>query len=169
MKRIRFGDMQCSLARGLDLIGDWWSPLIIRDLYLGVSRFDDLVEDLGLSRNLLASRLKQLTEHGIIVREEYQQHPARYDYRLTAAGRDLVPIIIALTAWGNRWACPKEGPPIAFEHTGCGKDFQPAVVCAGCGEAITAETVRAHAGPGGRAKRGTRLIGRMLAARGPKA
>ena len=113
MKRTSFARMHCSLARGLDLIGDWWSPLIVRDLYLGVVRFDDLVEDLGISRNLLTRRLNALSKNGIVERHAYQRRPFRYEYRLSEAGRDLVPAILALTAWGDRWARPQRRKPDA--------------------------------------------------------
>src|SRR5579872_5016934 len=104
MERTSFAAMQCSLARSLEAIGDWWSPLIVRDLFLNVRRFDELVEDLGISRNLLARRLKFLIKKGVVARAAYRRAPVRYEYRLSAAGRDLVPVILALTAWGERWA-----------------------------------------------------------------
>ena len=107
MERTSFAEMRCSLARSLDLIGDWWSPLIVRDLFLGVVRFDDLVEDLGISRNLLTRRLKALVDGGVVERNAYQLRPARYEYRLTAAGRELVPVMLALPEWGDRWAAPR--------------------------------------------------------------
>jgi len=154
--------MRCSLARGLDLIGDWWSPLIIRDLFLNVVRFDELVEDLGISRNLLTRRLKSLAANGVIERTAYQQRPLRYEYRLTEAGRDLVPAILALTAWGDRWARPKEGSPILFVHKTCGHQFQPRVTCSVCGEAISADTVTPIAGPGGAAASGTKIVARRI-------
>jgi DNA-binding HxlR family transcriptional regulator len=154
--------MRCSLARGLDMIGDWWSPLIIRDLFLKVVRFDDLVEDLGISRNLLTRRLKRLVENGVIERVAYQQRPPRYEYRLTEVGRDLVPAILALTAWGDRWARPKEGSPILFVHSLCGHQFQPQVSCSGCGEGINAHTVTPIPGPGGAMAAGTRVVARRL-------
>lgn len=150
------------LARGLDLIGDWWSPLIVRDLFLNVTRFDELVEDLGISRNLLTRRLKSLVENGIIERLEYQQRPTRYEYRLTEAGRDLVPAILALTAWGDRWAQPKEGSPILFIHKACGHQFRPQVTCSECGEVLSADAVSAVPGPGGAATVGTKVVARRL-------
>jgi len=162
MERTSFAEMRCSLARGLDMIGDWWSPLIIRDLFLNVVRFDELVEDLGISRNLLTRRLKSLAESGVIERNVYQRRPVRYEYRLTAAGRDLVPAILALTAWGDRWARPKEGSPILFVHKTCGHQFQPLVSCSACGGAISADAVRPIAGPGGAAKRGTKIVAGRL-------
>lgn len=157
--------MRCSLARGLDLIGDWWSPLIVRDLNLGVKRFDELVEDLGISRNLLTRRLKTLVANGIVERTAYQLHPARYEYRLTEAGRDLVPALLALTEWGDRWAGPSEGRPMLFVHKNCGHQFRPQVTCSACGEAISADAVVAVPGPGGAAKPGTMVLARLLGAK----
>jgi DNA-binding HxlR family transcriptional regulator len=156
--------MHCSLARGLELIGDWWSPLIVRDLFLGVVRFDDLVGDLGISRNLLTKRLTSLVKNGVVERNAYQRRPTRYEYRLTEAGRDLVPAILALTAWGDRWARPREGRPILFVHKLCGHRFEPQVVCSECSAAIESDTVAAVRGPGGRAMAGTRVLARRLKA-----
>jgi DNA-binding HxlR family transcriptional regulator len=164
MERTSFADMRCSLARGLELIGDWWSPLIIRDLFLGVTRFDELVEDLGISRNLLTRRLKALAANGIIERIAYRERPARYEYRLSEAGRDLVPAIIALTAWGDRWARPREGSPVLFVHHGCGRQFEPRVSCSACGMPFDAADVQAVPGPGGAARRGTKLVAKRLRA-----
>ncbi len=166
MERTSFAQMRCSLARGLDLIGDWWSPLIVRDLFLGVARFDELVEDLGISRNLLARRLKLLAGKGIVERFAYQRRPARYEYRLTEAGRDFVPAMLALTAWGDRWARPREGSPILFVHKNCGHEFSARVTCPACGEAIAANAVEAVAGPGGAALPGTKVLARRLRAAG---
>jgi DNA-binding HxlR family transcriptional regulator len=165
MQRTSFARMHCSLARGLDLIGDWWSPLIVRDLYLGVVRFDDLIEDLGISRNLLTRRLNALRKSGIVERHAYQRRPLRHEYRLSEAGRDLVPAILALTAWGDRWARPKEGSPMLFVHKTCGAHFEPQVTCSACGEPVTADTVKTLGGPGGAMKTGTRVLARRLGAK----
>jgi len=167
MQRTSFARMHCSLARGLELIGDWWSPLIIRDLFLGVRRFEELADDLGISRNLLTRRLASLQKNGIIERRPYQERPVRYDYRLSAAGRDLVPALLALTAWGDRWARPAQGAPILFVHQTCGHHFTPQVVCSACGIEIEAATVAAAPGPGGAAKRGTRIIAERLRSASP--
>lgn len=165
MERTSFAEMRCSLARALELIGDWWSPLIIRDLFLEVSRFDELVEDLGISRNLLTRRLNALVAKGIVERSAYQLRPPRYEYRLSEAGRDLVPAILALTAWGDRWARPAQGSPILFVHTACGQRFEPRVTCSACGEPIGADAVKALPGPGGAAKPGTKVVARRLGTR----
>jgi DNA-binding HxlR family transcriptional regulator len=162
MERTSFAEMRCSLARALEFIGDWWSPLIIRDLFLGVSRFDDLIEDLGISRNLLTRRLNALVADGIVDKKAYQQRPRRYEYRLTEAGGDLVPVLLALTEWGDRWVGPKQGRPILFEHAGCGRRFTPKIVCSECGETIRSGDVKAIAGPGGAATVGTKLVARRL-------
>ncbi len=162
MQRTSFAKMHCSLARGLDLIGDWWSPLIVRDLYLGLARFDELIENLGISRNLLTRRLKSLVRSGIVERKVYRRKPLRYGYALTDAGRDLVPAILVLTAWGDRWARPKEGSPMLFVHQTCGHQFQPQVTCSACSEVITGDAVKTLGGPGGAMKPGTKVLARRL-------
>ena len=152
--------MQCSLARSLELIGDWWNPLILRDLYLGVTRYDDLAEDLGVSRNLLTTRLADLVAGGLIERRPYQDNPIRYDYLLTEAGRDLAPVLMALTAWGDRWVTPDGGPPARFVHAECGHQFTPTVACSTCGESVSYDDVVVRAGPGSRPTPGTAVVGR---------
>ncbi|MDD3446399.1 MAG: helix-turn-helix domain-containing protein [Zavarzinia sp.] len=164
MKRTRFAQMNCSLARGLDVIGDWWTPLIVRDLFLGIERFDDLAEDLGISRNLLTRRLRALLDNGIVERRIYQRKPTRYAYALSEAGRDLVPAILALTAWGERWAGPAEGSPFVFRHGACGHIFEAEVCCDACRAVLKAEAVDVLPGPGLAAKPGTMVIARRLAA-----
>jgi DNA-binding HxlR family transcriptional regulator len=163
MKRTDFSEMQCSMSRALDLIGDWWTPLIIRDLFIGVSRFDQLVADLGISRNLLTERLKLLEEGRLVSRHAYSQRPPRYQYRLTEAGADLVPVLMALTAWGDKWVRPKEGRPILFRHETCGHVFEPEVSCPHCREKVKPADVASLPGPGGRARRGTMIVADFMA------
>jgi DNA-binding HxlR family transcriptional regulator len=158
MARGNFGTMHCSMARALDVIGDPWTPLVLRDLYLGLTRFDELAEDLGVARNLLARRLDHLVVGGVVERHPYQDHPPRYDYRLTASGRELVPILMALTAWGDRWVGPPAGPPIRFRHA-CGSIVEPAVTCPACREPFTLANVAPLPGPGHKSANGTRLVG----------
>jgi DNA-binding HxlR family transcriptional regulator len=167
MERTSFAEMRCSLARSLELIGDWWTPLVLRDLFLGVNRFDVLAEDLGISRNLLTRRLKALEENGVVARRAYQERPPRYEYVLTEAGRDLVPILLALTAWGDRWAQPEEGAPILFRHNKCGCQFQPRIVCSACGKGFGAEDVTLLPGPGGAALPGTMIVAKRLGGEKP--
>src|SRR5437868_2735664 len=125
MKRTSFAGMACSIARTLEVIGEWWTLLILRDAFLGVRRFDDFQSSLGIARNILTDRLATLVRHGILTRERYQERPARYEYRLTEKGFDLYPIIVGLLRWGDRWTAGAEGPPLVLEHQGCGLQVVP--------------------------------------------
>jgi DNA-binding HxlR family transcriptional regulator len=165
MRQTSFAAMHCSLARSLELVGDWWSPLILRDLAIGPRRFDELVADLGISRNLLTTRLEGLAAAGVVSRSRYQEHPPRDRYHLAEAGADLVPVLMALTAWGDRWATPEGGPPVRYRHRDCGHVFTPTVCCPSCGQAVTAEAVEVLPGPGGRRAPGTMLTGEFLTQR----
>jgi DNA-binding HxlR family transcriptional regulator len=166
LRQTSFAQMHCSLARTLEVVGDWWTPLILRDIYLGIDRFADLATDLGLSRNLLTERLNALVDNGILRRERYRDRPPRDRYVLTGAGLDLVPILVALTAWGDRWRPPEGGPPIRFRHGD--HRAKPTVACGACGEPLTADGMTAQAGPGGREAPGTMLVARRLAGPGPR-
>jgi DNA-binding HxlR family transcriptional regulator len=163
VRQTSFADFHCSLSRSLEVIGDWWSPLVIRDLYLGLDRFDQLVADLGISRNLLTDRLETLVAGGVVERTPYQERPVRYRYTLTEAGLDLVPVLLALTAWGDRHRdTTGDGPPLRTRHTGCGRATTPTVCCSACGEPLTAADVTVAPGPGGRAAPGTALLAEVL-------
>jgi DNA-binding HxlR family transcriptional regulator len=152
--------MHCSIGQALEIIGEWWTPLILRDVYLGLHRFDQIVEDLGISRNLLATRLDRLVNHGVLERRPYQQRPTRHEYHLTEAGAQAVPTLMALMAWGDRWASPPGGPPVRLVHDACGATFTPQVCCSECGEPVTAATVTATPGPGAAPGPGTALLAR---------
>lgn len=162
MRQSSFAEMHCSLARSLEVVGDWWSPLVLRDLHLGLDRFDQLVADLGISRNLLTARLDALVAGGVVERQPYSQRPVRYRYTLTQAGRELVPVLLALTAWGDRWATPDGGPPLLLRHDCCGADCIPTVCCSACGDALDAVEVSVRPGPGARTAPGTALLGTVL-------
>ena len=165
MRQTSFAEMACSMARGLELIGDWWTPLIIRDLQLGIDRFDALAENLGISRNLLTTRLAHLVEHGIVKRRRYQDHPPRDQYMLSEAGQDLWPVLMALIAWGDRWATPEGGPPLVFRHRRCGHHVTPTVTCDACGQPLRAGDVEALPGPGARTGPGTAVLAQVLGGR----
>ncbi|HEY3506316.1 MAG TPA: helix-turn-helix domain-containing protein [Actinocatenispora sp.] len=157
--------MHCSLARTLEVVGDWWTPLILRDVYLGIDRFADLADDLGVSRNLLTERLTGLVDNGILRRERYRDHPPRDRYALTESGRQLVPILVALTAWGDEWQTPEGGPPIRFRHGD--HVAAPVVACGECGDEIASADLTPEPGPGGRRAPGTMLLAERLAPPGP--
>jgi len=142
MKRTDFEGMKCSIAQTLNLIGEWWTPLILRDIFYGIRRFEGLLTHLGISRNILTDRLQTLVDNGILERKLYQQNPERYEYMLTERGIDLYPILISLMAWGDRWLPDAEGPPVELIHKECGKPASPEIVCSHCHKAITARNMR---------------------------
>jgi len=147
VERKSFAGMDCSVAQCLEVVGEWWSMLILRDCFLHVTRFDDFQRRLGISRNILNQRLSRLVDAGVLQRVPYAEHPRRYDYRLTDKGRDLWPVIDAMRQWGDRYAAPS-GPPVRLTHKGCGEVTQTQVVCASCGEPVGARDFTAVAGPG---------------------
>ena len=141
--------MNCSVAQCLEVIGEWWSMLIVRDAFLGVRRFDDFQARLGISRNILTSRLTSLVDGGVLEKVPYQERPLRHEYRLTAKGRDLWPVLTAMRQWGDRWAAPG-GAPLELVHSACGEVMTLASICSACGEAVDHRSVRARPGPGAR-------------------
>ncbi|GGC96234.1 winged helix-turn-helix transcriptional regulator [Halopseudomonas salina] len=138
----------CSLARTLAVIGDKWTLLVLRDCFLGVRRFDEFEQRLGITRHLLAGRLKKLVEHGVLTKVAYQQRPLREEYRLTEKGLDLHPAMLALVSWGDRHMADERGAPVLHVHKGCGKVMHPVIVCSECGETVGARDVRVEAGAG---------------------
>ncbi|WP_207756413.1 winged helix-turn-helix transcriptional regulator [Nonomuraea cypriaca] len=153
----RFAEMHCSIAQAAGVVAEPWTPLILRDVFLGLRRFDDLVADLGISRNLLARRLEHLIAAGVVEKHPYQERPVRHEYVLTDAGRDIVPALLTLMAWGDRWSTPPGGPPALLVHS-CGERFTPVVTCPHCGGEATADTVTAVRGPGAARGPGTMLL-----------
>lgn len=148
MRRTSFAQWPCSVARTMDLLGDWWTPLVLREAFSGVRRFDGFQQSLGIARNTLNERLKRLVEAGLLEKQPYQSEPARYDYLLTEMGRDFFGVIMAMNQWGDRWLSGPEGPPLVFRHERCGRDSRARVVCAHCGEPMTAADTRSRPGPG---------------------
>jgi DNA-binding HxlR family transcriptional regulator len=147
MKRTSFEDVNCSVAQCLEVVGEWWSMLIIRDVFLGVNRFDEIQERLGISRNVLQQRLTHLVEADVLKKVPYQDNPVRYDYKLTERGRDLWPVLTAMRQWGDKWAAP-DGPPLQVEHKGHGHLANVVGVCEACGERVGPRDLRAVPGPG---------------------
>ena len=147
MRRTSFEGMNCSVARSLEVIGEWWTPLLLRDLFLGVSRFDDFQERLGIARNVLTERLNRLVEAGVVEKVPYQERPVRFDYRLTEKGADLWRVVTALREWGDRWESPN-GPPLQLLHRRCGRVATTVVTCSECGEPLERRDVKLLDGPG---------------------
>ncbi len=140
--------MACSVARTLDVVGERWTLLILRDAFNGVRRFEDFQESLGIARNILTDRLQTLVAQGVLEKRRYQAHPERFEYRLTAKGRDLHPVLVALMQWGDRYLAGEAGPPIVIEHRACGHPVTVAVSCQHCDEPLTARETRSALGPG---------------------
>jgi DNA-binding HxlR family transcriptional regulator len=148
MERAEYSDENCSVARTLAIVGERWSLLILREAFLGVRRFDQLQANLGIARNILADRLHRLVGNGILERQQYQERPQRFEYRLTRMGLDLYPALVAIMQWGDRYVADEAGAPLKLEHLACGKETEPRFVCSECGEPIDARAVRAKIGPG---------------------
>jgi DNA-binding HxlR family transcriptional regulator len=147
MQRTSFEDVNCSVAQCLEIVGEWWSLLIVRDAFLGVTRFEDLQARLGISRNILTQRLNRLVDNGVLERVPYQDRPPRSEYRLTDKGRDLWHVVTAMRQWGDRWAAPS-GPPLKIRHNTCGRIVKAVPVCSHCGEPLDVRAVTAVPGPG---------------------
>lgn len=137
-----FSEMDCSIARTLGLIGERWSLLVLRDAFYGLKRFEDFQHDLGIARNVLADRLKKLVDHGLLERRLYEDRPPRYEYRLTLKGRDLLPVLLSLMRWGDRWESSSDEPPVELIHTSCGNATHPVSSCAHCGDELLIKNVR---------------------------
>jgi len=148
--------MDCSVAQCLEVVGEWWSMLIVRDAFLGVTRFDEFQRRLGISRNILQQRLARLVDAGVLERVPYSDHPPRDDYRLTDKGRDLWPVLTTMRQWGDRHAAPS-GPPVQVVHKACGSVSEAVLVCGSCGEVLDPRDVRAVPGPGRREVAAQRL------------
>lgn len=157
-----FGDISCSIARALDVVGQRWTVLVLRDLFAGMARFEDIRRDLGIASNVLASRLEDLERHAVVERRLYQSTPPRHEYVLTEKGRDLYPVIVTLLAWGDKWTAGADGLPALLIHTECGCVTTARTVCAECGGALDALSTTAVAGPGARIGPGTAVIGTFV-------
>jgi DNA-binding HxlR family transcriptional regulator len=148
MKRTSFARWPCSIARTMDLLGDWWTPLVLREAFYGIRRFDEFQQELGIARNTLADRLRRLVDEGLLEKRLYQSEPRRYDYVLTEKGKDFFGVLAAMSRWGDRWLAGEEGAPITFHHDACGHDSHAEVVCAACGGPMRAEGTSMRMGPG---------------------
>jgi DNA-binding HxlR family transcriptional regulator len=145
MKRTSLSDHPCSIARTLDVAGEWWTPLILRDVAYGVRRFGEIQEDLGISANVLSDRLDGLLAAGILERRRYQQRPERHEYRLTEKGAELIPPLLALMQWGDRWQWPRGRGPVRVTHEHCGHEVRVEVRCEHCEREVQASELRAKA------------------------
>jgi DNA-binding HxlR family transcriptional regulator len=149
MRRTRFDDWPCPIARATDLIGDWWTPLVMRDAFAGSTRFDQFQKSLDVPRAVLAARLTRLCEEGMLDKVEYQDNPVRHEYLLTQKGREFWPVLAAMWRWGEDWMWPDgEQPPVVLKDRETGAVVHPLVVDEATGEPVTLGTVRTGRNPG---------------------
>lgn len=148
MKWSELAAERCSVARSVAVIGDRWTLMLLRDCFLGVRRFEDFERRLGISRSLVAERLRRLVQEGVLRRERYQERPVRHEYRLTEKGLALHPVMMAIVHWGDVHYAGEAGPPLLHRHRACGCDFEPVTTCSECGAAVTAREVEVRPGPG---------------------
>jgi DNA-binding HxlR family transcriptional regulator len=163
MQRTDYGEMNCSIARAVAVLCEPWTPLVLRDILLGIGLFEDIRTDLGISTNVLADRLHTLVDHGVVERRAYGRHPGRFEYRLTDKGRDAVSVLLELLAWGDRWEDGGEGAPTEMVHRSCGQVTATVAHCAVCGERLELRDLEFRNGPASHAGPGTQLLREHLA------
>ncbi|MTT53987.1 transcriptional regulator [Alcanivorax sp. VBW004] len=137
----------CSLARSLAIIGDNWTLLVLRDCFLGVRRFDDFQQRLGVTRHVLSDRLRKLADGGVLEKVAYLERPLRHEYRLTTMGRDLYPVIAHLAQWGDKYLAGDAGPPLVRVHRQCGEPLEAKLQCGHCGDSVEAQDIRLEENP----------------------
>lgn len=146
MKKTSFADMNCAIAQSLEIVGEWWTMLILRDAFFGVRRFDDWIERLGISRNVLTTRLNTLVESGLMERRTYDEGRGRHDYVLTEKGRALWPVMVSLRQWGDEWILGEGNEPVHLEHNG--HVATASLHCDVCGEHLTDRNIKSVPRPG---------------------
>ena len=144
MQKVSFAEMPCPVARSLDVIGEWWTILIIRDAVLGARRFEDF-KATGIADNILSARLKKLVDEGILERKPYQEHPARFEYLLTEKGRGLLPVVVALRSWGKKWTEGEDTSRVI--HKTCGHDVSLKYHCDKCARPLAKGEIEAARRP----------------------
>lgn len=142
----------CSVARALEVLGDRWTFLLMRESFFGVRRYSELARNLGCSRTILSDRLRRLLDAGVMQRRQYRTDPDHHEYLLTDAGVELYPAILALMHWGDEHLAGEQGPPLLLRHRTCGADTIPVLVCSACEEPIHAREIEPHPGPGAQAE-----------------
>jgi DNA-binding HxlR family transcriptional regulator len=141
-------DEDCSMARALSVIGDRWTLLIVREAFLRVRRFEDFQTRLGIGRPILADRLQKLVTNFVLTKVAYRERPTRYEYRLTAKGLDLYPVVMSIVHWGDLHLSGKAGRPVLHRHQPCGHVFDPVTICSECNAPLIARDVLVLPGRG---------------------
>ena len=148
MKRTSFAQFNCSLAQTLEVIGDWWTLMIVRDAFFGTTRFEAFQQDLGIARNILTQRLKHLVEQGVLARRPLAEGRRQCEYLLTEKGCDLLPVLLAATQWGDKWAPNRRGKRVVFVEATTGRPIAALAPCTAQGELLRMEEIEPRAGPG---------------------
>lgn len=148
MTRSKLDSLNCSVAHALDLIGEWWTILILREAFFGTRRFEDFQRHLGIARNILTARLCKLCDSGILDRVPVKEGARRHEYRLTDMGRDLLPVLVVLTQWGDRWILGPEAAPVKYIHRATGEEIADVKVRAKDGQPLLARDILLVPGPG---------------------
>jgi DNA-binding HxlR family transcriptional regulator len=148
MSRTRFGDLNCGIGQALDVVGDWWSLMIVRDAFFGARRFGDFERSLGIAKNILTARLEHLAHHGIFEKVDVGTEGSRYEYQLTEKGEALLTVLTALREWADEWVFGKGHEPVLFEERGTKKRIPKMRVLASDGRPLSRRDIRATAGPG---------------------
>ncbi|MDJ0959832.1 MAG: helix-turn-helix domain-containing protein [Acidimicrobiia bacterium] len=151
-KRTAIADMNCSMARALDVVGEWWTLLIVREVFFGRRNFTQMHDTLGVARNILSDRLATLVDGGVLEKRPDPNDARRSEYHLTDKGTDLLPVLVMLMQWGDKWAGDGTGPPLVLTNRATRTDVRPALIDAETGGAIDLSQLRARPGPGFRAE-----------------
>jgi DNA-binding HxlR family transcriptional regulator len=138
MRWSEIDQQDCSVAQALSVVGDRWTMLILKEAFMRVRRFEDFLERTGAPRPVLADRLKDLVDDGVLEKRLYSERPDRFEYRLTEKGLDLWPVLISLLRWGDKWMTGTEGPPVEVRHKTCGHAIHPELACPECGDWLQA-------------------------------
>jgi DNA-binding HxlR family transcriptional regulator len=153
VRRTRFDEWPCPIARTTDLIGDWWTPLVMREAFSGRRRFDEFQDALGIPRAVLAARLDRLVAEGMLEKRQYEDHPVRFEYRLTPKGIAFYDVLAAMWRWGEDWLWPEGDPmPVMLVDRDSGDEIRPVVVDEATGERIDVRRIRVK----GRGRSGSR-------------
>lgn len=148
MQRTTYADRPCSIARTLDVFGEPWTPLILRDVWVGMTRFEQIRTDLGISTKVLTQRLGWLVDSGVLERRRYTERPPRYEYTLTEKGTELCDVLLVMRRWGDKWLAGEEGPPVLHRHRTCGELGRAELHCSECDKPMHVDSIEVLPGPG---------------------
>jgi DNA-binding HxlR family transcriptional regulator len=148
MSRKRFDGMNCSIAQGLEALGDWWTLLIVRDAFMGVRRFADFQQSLGIAKNILSNRLRHLVEHGILEKQDVGQRGQRFEYHLTEKGKDLLTLLTSLRQWSDRWIFGEGHEPVVVKDRRSGETIPRLLIRDASGRPLSSQDMSVEAGPG---------------------